>query len=460
VLLTAAVAAACLVFHPSCQRTGRPNIILVVIDSLRADRLSSYGNRHNTSPNIDAVAGDGVLFSNVLAESPWTLPSHASIFTSLYVSGHGVRRDAGRLHTKAVTLAERLHDAGYVTGAFVCGPFVKKRYGFNQGFETYDESLAARSHVGSHRAVTSEPLTRMAKEWLAARGTEPFFLFLHYWDVHYDYIPPKPFDTIFDPGYRGTLDGRDISERGDLTPDLPREDLEHLFALYDGEIAYTDHHLGDLFSFMKKAGLWESTVLVITSDHGDELLDHGQTGHSHTVHEELIRVPLIIRDPGLRRRGFDVDELVELVDLYPTFLEMAGAEPPPHEMEGVSLVPLLEGRDVPWDDVGYAETFRGNLDRVGLPTDWAVHRSIQLGRLKLIQRLREPEQLLLFDLDADPRELREIAAERPEEVRALKERLDAWAEAQGRKAWELRLSGKRRLDEETLEQLRSLGYVE
>ncbi len=452
--------AACLLLLPACRSGGRPNIILIVVDSLRADRLGSYGNRHNTSPNIDAVARDGVLFSNAIAESPWTLPSHASIFTSLYVSAHGVYRDTDRLHTKAVTLAETLHEAGYVTGAFVCAPFLNKKYGFDQGFETYDQSLSAHSHVGSHRAITSEPLTRMAKEWLSARGPEPFFLFLHYWDVHYDYIPPAPFDTIFDPAYRGTLDGRDISERTDLTADLPREDLEHLFAIYDGEIAYTDHHLGDLFSFMKRTGLWDETVLVITSDHGDELLDHGQTGHWHTVYQELIKVPLIIRDPRLRRRGIEAGELVELVDLYPTFLEMAGAEPPPHEIEGVSLVPLLAGKDVPWEDVGYAETFRGNLDRIGRPTDLAVHRSIQAGGLKLIQRLREPEQLLLFDLDADPGELRDIAAGRPEDVEALKGGLEAWAEEQAQKGWELRLSGEHTLDEETLEQLRSLGYVE
>ncbi len=318
----------------------RPNVLLICIDSLRADHLGCYGYHRNTSPTIDSLASQGCLFTRAIAQSSWTLPSHASLLTSLYAKSHGVSSVFQALGATALTLAEDLRTGGYVTVAVISGGPLSADHGLDQGFDVYDTGCWEYSHT--HDA-TNECTHARASAWLRHCRNSPFFLFTHYWDVHYDYLPPAPYDTLFDPAYGGDFDSRGvISER--LRPtDLSTSDVNHLVALYDGEIAHTDRYVGMLLAELEAARLSDNTIVVLTSDHGDELFDHGTTGHGHTLYQELVRVPLIWVDPSRPPYRARVQDMVQLVDVPPAILERVDLAVP-DVMQGESFLPLIAGR--------------------------------------------------------------------------------------------------------------------
>ena len=335
------------------------NVILISIDSLRADHLGCYGYERNTSPNIDRVAAQGARFRTALSTTSWTLPSHMSMLTSRYVLSHGVIARNDGLPEKIPTLAESLKTAGFATGGVVAAAFLDARYGFARGFDSYDESaiavkmyqpnlVAGPAPETIKLAHSSDPAaesTDLAMKWVQEHQDRRFFLFLHYWDVHFDYDPPPPYDTMFDPDYQGSLSPEGFIFNRAINRKMDRRDLEHVLALYDGEIRWVDDHLGRLLRQLDQLGLSGRTAVIITADHGDEFFEHGGKGHTKTLYSEVLHVPLIIRAPGVPA-GLLVETPASQVDLMPTVLDLAGV-PGPAAMEGLSLRAALRGEDLP-----------------------------------------------------------------------------------------------------------------
>ncbi len=434
------------------------NVILVSIDSLRADHLGCYGYPKETSPNLDAFSRSACLFEQAITQAPWTLPAHASLLTAKYPITHGVDRSRRRLAGTAKTLAVWLKEEGYYTGAVVSGPFMKKLYGFDRGFHEYDDELAVVDNP--HSVITSPRIHEKTVNFLDRNAHRPFFLFLHLWDVHYDYNPPAPYVRFFDPDYRGSLDARDYEHNNTVHAGMDPRDLEHLKALYDGEIRLVDEHLGMLFKELKRRKLMRETLFVITADHGDEFFEHGGKGHSHSLYEELAHVPPIIRCPGGGGGGGRrIDRPVALIDVAPTVLDLVGFDPARKGMEGRSLKSLMEDQDA-WRDVPiWSETRRARKQKNGIRGRTA--RAMRLGRFKGIhyeEKGIRPEIYEQYDLEEEPGEQvslrmdRRLAIDFPD----FPERLSAWVKEKERKHPR---DQNARIDPKTLEILRSLGYI-
>lgn len=366
------------------------NIVFISIDSLRADHLSSYGYPQKTSPNLDRLTDEGVVFSNAFSVTSWTLPAHTSMLTSLYPLSHGVVIDEESLDENRTTLAEVLKGEGYATAAFVSGPYLNSHFGLNQGFDMYDDFTAGNARFGEElQQITSPKLNQAIQTWLRENYQKKFFLFLHYFDVHYDYIPPAPYDTIFDPDYKGTINGRLFGDNPRIKPDMEPRDLRHVIALYDGEIAFTDEYIGKLLSALKELGLYDKTLIVLTADHGDEFFEHGRKGHRKSLYDEVLRVPLIIKFPLMWKAGEKRSDIVSIVDIMPTILTYLGAEPP-EEVQGRNLLRLLTGEQR-WDDsVVYADLMYNQV-------------AARSKSLKLDHRLSFPKAEF-YDLVKDPEE--------------------------------------------------------
>lgn len=325
---------------PPAARTDpppRPHVVLISVDTLRADHLGCYGHSRDTSPRLDALAAQGVRFANAFSQASWTLPSHISMMTSQYPHVHGVEQGDQALPESAMTLAEVLSAVGYQTGAIISWVYLAEQYGFDQGFDRFKELLPPPHLVDSATTASfkAEQVTDHAIRWLERRHTKPFFLFVHYFDPHIDYEPPAPFDRMFDPDYQGEANGtfdwlyKFIKGVHHEPETIQPRDLQHVIALYDGEIRYTDTHLGRLFDAIDRTLGLDRTLIVFTSDHGEELNEHGSMeGHQWTLYEEVVRVPLIFRLPGGAGADRVVTTPVELIDLPTTILSLLNVAPP------------------------------------------------------------------------------------------------------------------------------------
>lgn len=417
---------------------GRYNLILVTIDTLRADHLGAYGYVRNTSPVIDALAEEAVLFENAIVPMAFTGPSHASMLTGLYPHGHGVLTNAYRLPAANLTLAERLRAEGYRTAAFVAvRTILGRESGFDQGFQTFDD--------GGKRKRRAAEVTRQAVTWLreAADGGD-FFLWVHYYDVHCDYNAPEPFFEMFASGYDGAIDPKGKCGKPHYNKmELSDKDLTYIRALYDGEIRYVDQHVGILLKAVEELGLNENTILVLTSDHGESLGERRVIGHDLSLHDYEIRVPLIIRHPalvGARRR---IRQQVELVSLMPTLFDLLEVS---HDaaLAGASFAPLLAGeqgaRTFAFTQMAPLETRPPSYSLRG--EDW-----------KLLLHPDGREELYSLDRGG---EATNLADERPELTASMRRILQRWIDDQGRAtgAKTAELSGKRR------QELEALGYIE
>ncbi len=332
---TAALLAVCAAVLLGC--TPEPpaparNAILISIDTLRPDHLGCYGYGRDTSPNLDKLAARSVRFDRALSVSSWTLPSHASLLTGLYPAEHGVRGELNALPPSANTIGRLLRKDGFDTFAAVSHPYLSRRWGFDNGFAgDFDESEA----TGSTNHPVASGVVDSAIEWLDRRSDDRrFFMWLHIFDPHWDYDPPSPYDSLFDPDYQGTTEGKYVSIKPYIKavagyehpPPLAERDLEHIIALYDGEIAYVDANLGRLFSRLAAAGLDRDTVILVVADHGEEFMEHGSLeGHQWTLYEEVVRVPLIVYVPGLEG-GRVVTTVVSTVGVAPTVLDLLGVD--------------------------------------------------------------------------------------------------------------------------------------
>ncbi len=368
------------------------------------------------------------------------------MLTSMYPEAHGVITDKNYLDEKRITLAEALRKEGYTTAAFVSTTYLSSQYGFDQGFDLYEESASSLD-------ISSPKLNEAIQSWLRKNYQKKFFLFLHYFDVHYDYIPPPPYNTMFDPNYKGTISALAFIKNSRIRPGMDPRDLFHIVALYDGEIAFTDKYIGELLSALKELGIFDKTLIILTADHGDEFFEHGWKGHDRTLYEEVIHVPLIFKFPnsnfGRNRR---VDEIASIIDIMPTILDYIGAKPPA-EMEGRSLLPLLNGNNKSNDVLIYAS-----------------HRSdlvaVKSANTKLIYHLQAPKKEL-YDLAKDPKEkinlFNKDASENITERKSHLISLLNWLNAQRQFYQSLpKVSNKKKIElsEPMKEQLKALGYVQ
>ncbi len=340
------------------NRLATRGYILISIDTLRADHLGCYGYRRDTSPFLDSLAARGTLFENALVQLPGTLPSHMSIFTGLYPAEHGVYPPYGVLSPEIATLPEIFQRNGFTTIGFTGGGYTAGGYGFARGFDQFSDDVddLSADDLSTEAGITFEQGLE-ALAWLAA--DEPFFLFLHTYSVHDPYDPPEPHRSLFWHGeapdtFEPTGANLNAVNRGTLsvTPDA----VDYFEALYDAGIHYVDQVLAEFFAGLEELGLADQVTVVITSDHGEEFLDHGQLVHEQ-IYDENLHVPLIVLSPGLEG-GRRVASLVESIDLAPTLYGLA-AIPPPEGLSGRSLVAVLTGARGGVRDFAYAESADG-----------------------------------------------------------------------------------------------------
>jgi arylsulfatase A-like enzyme len=429
------------ILHDRRAYRASKGVVLISIDTLRRDHLSLYGYPRRTTPGLEALAREAVVFEDAVSTSSWTLPAHASLLTSTVPSVHGATGSEVGLSPEWPGLPRLLREAGYFTQAMTTHVYLSKEYGFGEGFDRH-------RYLPETRA---EEVTDQAVRFLEARGDSDFFLFLHYYDPHWHYDPPAPYDRAFDPGYRGEATGIwwDFKE---LDADsIDPKDLHHIQALYDGEILYTDRQLERLFQEMKRLGVFENALLVVASDHGEEFLDHGQWEHQKTLYEEQLRVPLMIKLPNAEMRSRRVSGQVSLVDVAPTVLEAQGIPAPP-TFEGRSLLGAARGRG---SEGGEAEAWAETEHTIDGSRKIALRRGAS-GKKAIFTLTESGVTLELFDLGRDPAETARLDAGGSRE--AFETRLAAYlAEAEARRG------GKTRppvdLDPQDLERLRSLGYV-
>lgn len=399
-------------------RTPRPiNVLVITLDTTRADRLGCYGASQALTPALDELARQGVLFERAYAPVPLTLPSHASLFTGLYPPEHGVRNNGqGALPAGLPTLATALQSSRYETGAFVASVVLERKYGLNRGFNTYhdDMSQADDSTQGHHRYRAANHVIDAALAWLRPRRQKPFFCWVHLFDPHYPYLAHE---DQFGPAFA----------------DRP----------YDGEIAFVDRELQRLFRALAEAGVLERTLIVVAGDHGESLGEHGEFTHSMTLYDATLRVPLLISLPGKAQPGQRVSSPVSLVDVTPTILAVLGQDPIPGA-SGQSLLPALQAKTVP-ETPCYAET-----DEPFQHAHWSPQRALITNEWKYI-RSPQPELYHLLD---DPAELQNRLHDQPELAERLLAELDAWEQRMVK-----RLADNVALSAQERQMLNSLGYA-
>jgi arylsulfatase A-like enzyme len=423
-----------------------PNILLISIDSLRADHLHCYGYPRATSPNLDALAEEGARFETVISPTSWTLPAHMTLLTSLPPEKHGVITNHLRLASGIETIPQHLQRSGYATAGFVSTTYLDGLYGFSRGFDVYDDYTILRvAGAKSRKAVTSGMVADHAIRWVeqhsASSPQQPFFLFLHFFDVHYDYNPPLPFARMFDGTYRGPATGNvDLVRSG-----MQQRDVDHVVALYDGEIAWVDWNVGRIVAALRAHGLLDNTIVAVTADHGEEFLDHGQSGHFKTLYDEVLRVPLIIRYPKRVAAGRRVAGQVRLMDVAPTLLSLAGVRLPhsrvPTEARGLGCLLKPDAPAKPTPLLPAFGDLKGEM------------ASLRTADAKLIVDLRTHREEL-YDLARDPYERHNIDAENEPKAEELRALLDRW-----RAATPASSTGEVELDPEEKESLKSLGYI-
>jgi arylsulfatase A-like enzyme/Flp pilus assembly protein TadD len=391
------------------------NVVLITLDTVRADHLHCYGNEKIQTPNIDALAASGVLFEKAVAQTPLTQPSHASMFTGENPNVHNVRDTGGfALQPSSVAMATILQRHGWDTAGFVSASVLTKLFGFNQGFTTYDDHLDHRNRRDPVSTRAADVTADHAIRWLQQQSGKPFFLWVHFYDAHFPYDPPA--------GFR----------------------KEYAQDPYDAEIAFEDQQVGRVLDAVKQKSPAQKTLIILLSDHGEGLGDHGEFDHGAFLYDSTVRIAWIMAGPGVPA-GVHVQQQAREIDLLPTVLDLIGGQAS-SAVQGTGLVPAFSGKGVPSND-SYEETLYPKINM-----GWSELRGIHTAHWMYIRAPR-PE---LYDLDQDPGELNNVIDAHPKEYREL--------DAQLKKASRLGNSGSetvefKQMDEKTMNQLKSLGYT-
>jgi arylsulfatase A-like enzyme len=472
----------------------QPNIIMLVMDSVRVDRLSCYGYHRNTTPHIDRISKDSTLYEQAISVGCWTVPVHASIFTGLYPSSHGLTISKDALPANYPTLAYQLKNLGYQTACFSNNAYISDITGLAQGFDTVEDIWRVSKPRGIQRTKMGKliqqlkrlgpigiPVIRLARliqelrsvlkrrnkqgdmgaeltneriqTWLneSWNSDHPFFIFINYMEPHEPYNPPQPYNRIFIPKRYSTWrvarvgNNKNVSER--IDEKRGKEDLEILNALYDGELNYLDQKIGELVDFLEKRDILENTMLILTSDHGDCLGEHHLIGHRMALYEQLVHVPLIIRLPERFQPGTRVTQQVSLVDLYPTILESAGAVVEESKFNGYRS--LLSTPD---DTV---RTFMVAENTAPKSLESVVSRMIRTTKLKYIWKSNQEHEL--YNLIDDPGESLNLFSNESRWAQEMHEKLESWLHSIDDHKIEV---GEATYDQMMVERLRELGYVE
>ena len=437
------------------------------MDTTRADHLSCYGYHKNTTPNLDKVAQESVVFKNAYASSPWTLPSHASIFTGMYPARHGAHCDWEIMHCDwpvhlgehYKVLAEILFDNGFRTAGVIGGPFCKSNFGLSQGFEYFDDALisvlpdlkyftlfkilrrwiplkniAARQGINGFR-IAPQINTRVFS-WLEKHYQSPFFLFINYFDAHLPYFPPGKYALLFRE-----------EENCEITESERHK--RDLLARYDGEIAYLDYHMGKLFKKLKELKIYSNTIIIITSDHGEFFGEHDCWDHNYELYQEVIEIPLIIKYPSsCLKKGVYLNR-VSLVDIMPTVLNFLKL-PLPEDLQGADL---FEGKSRVMAEIyRRSKPFGGNNFIREL-------KSLVLNDYKYIKEYAKDSggRDELYDMNNDPRELYNLIDTMPEKAKEMEMRLTEWLSCEGSR---ISTDDPVKIDEATKESLKVLGYIQ
>jgi arylsulfatase A-like enzyme len=440
----------------AANRSERPNVLLYVVDTLRADHLGCYGYPHPISPRIDALAAEGVVFSRAIAQSSWTMPATASMLTGRTPSAHGAVDPFARIHAGAVTIAEVLRGHGYRTAAFVTNVNVRADLGFDRGFARYDYLAEDRQRPTVH--TPADELHDRVVRWLDdTAGSGPFFAYVHASDPHAPYVapaaagpgrelPPRP------PALPADRDPLQVLRRDPRARSAPH--IDYLRALYDAEVAFVDGAFGRLMEALRGRGIDDDTLVILTSDHGEEFHEHGGFEHGRTLYREQLAVPLIIRFPDRAYAGRRVSHVARQIDILPTLLAWLDV-PIPAGVQGAPLPPLRDGADQDGAAVeAYSETRLGGGEMAAVSTvDW-----------KVIHRLRGGGPVVeMYDLDRDPAETMNVAAERPIALGYVEQALARWATTSSAISAGTGAGAAERDDDlapETVATLRALGYLE
>ncbi len=420
------------------------NAVVVLVDTLRPDRLTAYNPRTRVAtPALGRWLPETAVMLDARAQENWTKPSVATLFTSLFPWQHQVYTDDAVLPQAAQTMAERLRASGFHTGAFVANGYVSEKFGFAQGFDDF------RNYLHEGRPNVAQYVAADVLAWLDARPKgQPFFLYVHTVDPHVPYKPPPHFLSMYDPlPYDGPINfhgNHNLLEKIKAgTQPVSDRDREHLVALYDAEVSYHDAYLGVILDGLRARGLAHDTLVILTSDHGEEFWEHGSVGHGHTVYDELLHVPLIVHLPTAGSDGHAVHGDVGLVDVMPTLLEALG-QTAPASLTGRSFLPLLLGEqpDAPRYTVS------------GFMQGW---RTLTVGRFKLVAH--GVSRTRLYDLARDPGEHVDLAADRPIAVRYARALLGLALDAQSPNSPAALPTETAPLDAATVAQLHALGYA-
>jgi arylsulfatase A-like enzyme len=412
------------------------NVVIFLVDTLRADRLGAYGYGRDTSPNIDAFAAEAVLFERAFSVSPWTRTSVASMFTSMYPVAHACQDKDDITTDELVMMAEVFKANGFATGGFSTNISVSDQFNMAQGFDEFvyfERETWFSDHPGRPDPgyVPIEGMMSDAFEWLLDVGDQPFFFYFHSTDPHWQYRPPAEFALWGD---------------------------RLLGDLYDGEIRYTDFYFQEVIDHLRTLGKLDETLIIFTADHGEELFEHGGHGHGHTLYNELLQVPLIMRHPSLKPAR--QTEMVRLIDVFPTIIEMFSLHPEGAVIQGRSLLPMLLGKagEKPDEQFVLAEVrYPSKIEGMSLEAgDWKLIRIVQMQPSRAFPRGKS-DAWELYNMLQDPGELENVVRFNPEIVENLRQQLETLSE----KFDVSGLEGKdAELDDDTREALRSLGYVE
>ncbi len=424
-----------------------PSVLLIAVDTLRADHLSCYGYERETSPNIDGLAARSVRYANAYSPAPWTRPAMASILTGWYPSTHTFDQVGRDLPEEVPTLAERFSDEGFVTGMINSNVLLRRGSGLGQGFEVYQDAEAR-----GHEHVSTPGVTNRAVKFLEQRAEDeqPFFLSLLYFDPHYAYLDHPGIDFAKIPTGR-IESGQSIHHLRKLGPDLRPAEVQTLLDLYDEEIRFTDRGIGRLLRRLEDLELASSTVIVLTADHGEEFFEHGWLGHTRNLYDDLLHVPLVLHDPRSPENGNVVTDSVTTVSIAATLNELCELGAARLAFQAPALPRLDTG--APFDL--YAEVDFYPVKNTG-EDKRAKMRSLRRRSEKLIWDELTPETLL-FDMEEDPGELRDLAVERSEVASELRFELDQLVSALGTLG--VTAGATSAPSASDLEALRALGYA-
>jgi arylsulfatase len=430
------------------------NVMLVILDAANPKHFSFMGYERETTPNLDRLAAEGVVFTHAYAQASATPLSMYSLMTSRYPildedqyprTGELAAVIPAAMPTLATWAVEEFPERA----AFLASSWMREELGFHYGYSTF-EKLYDEVDGG---IVSADRVSDRFVDWLGAEPAGPWLSWMHYLEPHTPYTPPEPWSSMFDPEMRGHTDGTEAGMAAYREATPPEEFRRNTVALYDGNIAWVDHQFGRVVDALKARGEWDRTIVIVTSDHGEAFWEHGVRGHGTHVYEEFVRIPLLIRVPGLAARR--VDHVVELIDVTPTILDLAGVFVPAGSTAGQSLVELMTG-SAQGPDTAYFRNHKSGFIELG----------VRRGPLKFHEYVVE-SRFELFDVERDPAEqtnLLEDPGDQPDAIRTLAEglleQLGQWVERGGGVGGDLSptATGADSLDADTIEALRAIGY--